>query len=119
MGRRAKNKQGDPVPIRDAKENSGRLSPKKLGKRKADGQADVDSKDSSRPVKKAKGTSTKVELRTKGKLNIPGKGVKVGHKSKVKTAVLGGSGTDSEGWEDVEDGVDLKPQAMYVAQILS
>jgi 25S rRNA (cytosine2870-C5)-methyltransferase len=113
MGRRAKNKQGDPVPIRDAKENAGRLSPKKLGKRKAE---DVDSKDSSRPVKKAKG---KAELRTKGKLNIPGKGVKVGHKSKVKPAVLGDAGTDSEGWEDVEDGVDLKSQAMYVAQILS
>jgi ribosomal RNA methyltransferase Nop2 len=119
MGRRAKNKQGDPVPIRDAKKNAGRLSPKKLGKRKADGRTDVDSKESSRPTKKAKGIDAKVELRTKSNPNIPGKGTKVGRKSKAKLSVLEGSGEDSEGWEDVEDGVDLKSQAMCVEKYCS
>ena len=50
MGRRAKNKQGDPAAFVEAQENTGRSSQKKLGKRKAD---DVDS-NSKRPTKKVK-----------------------------------------------------------------
>lgn len=111
MGRRAKNKQGDPAPIRDAKENAGRLSPKKLGKRKADAQTEVEAKESSRPAKKAKGVDSKVDGRAKGKLDRFGKRAKVGRKSKAK---LSGSEADDEGWEDVEDGVNLKSQAMCV-----
>ena len=55
MGRRAKNKQGDPAAFVEAQENTGRPSQKKLGKRKAD---DVDS-NSKRPAKKVKESDTR------------------------------------------------------------
>ena len=128
MGRRAKNKQGDPQPLeapqqekRDRKESS-----KKLGKRKAEApEEDVSSK---RPVKKLKEAEGK-----KGKTNAKEeKGKKVSFakdKSKDKKTKLAPvkdkkgkkkqesededelieDGGSSEGWEDVEEG-DLQAQ---------
>ena len=65
MGRRAKNKQGDPSPLIEVQESAGRPSQKKLGKRKAD-EVETGSK---RPAKKAKETEAEVydaRLRIKG-----------------------------------------------------
>ena len=86
MGRRARNKQPPPEPL----EPKVFLTSKKLGKRKANSD-----KGNSRPTKKIK------ELDGKAKQKSPLKG-------KKKTVGFPSDEDDNmEGWEDVEDTVDL------------
>ncbi|TFY76701.1 hypothetical protein EWM64_g7311, partial [Hericium alpestre] len=111
MGRRAKNKQGDPESIvpRDTKP-----SQKKLGKRKAEPAAD----ESKRPVKKAKDTAVasgkkavKEKLGGKKAEPVKTKGKSTGKQAESWDDVDVGEGASNEGWEDVDDEADLKAQA--------
>lgn len=135
MGHRAKNKQADPKPLRDPSDP--KYPKKKLGKRKAeDDGAGAPSKRPAKKIKEAmdavpapkKGRSTgkagpalvkkrtivqEVQTVTGGK----GKGASSA-KGKKKTVIVEeveediiGEDGDSEGWEDVDDGDDLKAQA--------
>ncbi|KAI0082735.1 NOL1/NOP2/sun family putative RNA met [Panus rudis PR-1116 ss-1] len=116
MGRRAKNKQGDPTPIDEPSAN-GRQSAKKLGKRKAEVE---DESSSRRPVKKAregdksKGKSVKPALvggkgaTKKSKVDAKSNGSKAKRKPVENDEVVDEG--SSEGWEDVEDD-DLKAQS--------
>ncbi|KAL7283507.1 hypothetical protein ACG7TL_002940 [Trametes sanguinea] len=117
MGRRAKNKQGDPSPIVDAQENGGRPSQKKLGKRKAD---DVETT-AKRPAKKPRESEGKAAKSpaAKGKEKGAAKGALKSKSDKPKQKQQKqarfededeGAGS-SEGWEDVEDDEDLQAQA--------
>lgn len=109
MGRRAKNKQGDPRPFEDAQEKGNRKeSSKKLGKRKAEApEEDVSSK---RPVKK---TKTKEEGKGKkvafAKEKTSDKKGKRKQESEDEDELVEDAGS-SEGWEDVEDKDDLQTQ---------
>ena len=85
MGRRARNKQPPPEPFEPKV-----LTSKKLGKRKAGSD-----KDNSRPSKKIK------ELDGKAKQKSPSKG------KKKAVEFPSDEDDDMEGWEDVEDTVDL------------
>ncbi|KAM5533269.1 hypothetical protein V8D89_013046 [Ganoderma adspersum] len=119
MGRRAKNKQGDPAAFAEVQENAGRPSQKKLGKRKAD---DVDSS-SKRPTKKVKESDarpgkppTSTTAKSKEKIVVKGevKAKADKPKSKKKQARFEDEGEgagSSEGWEDVEDNDNLQTQA--------
>ncbi|KAI0831454.1 NOL1/NOP2/sun family-domain-containing protein [Trametes gibbosa] len=115
MGRRAKNKQGDPSPLADARENAGRPSQKKLGKRKAD---DVEAP-SKRPAKKARESdikpaksasakpkpSEKVETKAKSEKPKPKKS------KQARFADQDEGAGSSEGWEDVEEDEDIQAHA--------
>lgn len=79
MGRRAKNKQSAPEPLRA----KGPPTPKKLGKRKAEPEADSELGTHPRPIKK---------LKDSGRANA--------HQN-INLAVS--SGGSSDGWEDLED----------------
>ncbi|TBU65681.1 NOL1/NOP2/sun family RNA met [Dichomitus squalens] len=117
MGRRAKNKQGDPSPLAEVKENAGRPSQKKLGKRKAD---DVDSANK-RPAKKVKEGEARTDkpskpTAAKGRATTAskneGKARPVKSKSKKPSFEDDAEGAGcSEGWEDVEDDGDLQQHA--------
>jgi ribosomal RNA methyltransferase Nop2 len=101
MGRRAKNKQSAPEPLQ-----SKSFPTKKLGKRKAEQDADADPKVHPRPVKKLK-DSRKVNTgsaarRIEGVTNPPKNGGR---------AVS--SLSSSDGWEDVEDD-SLDSQTEYI-----
>jgi ribosomal RNA methyltransferase Nop2 len=92
MGRRAKNKQSAPEPLHPRVYPT----PKKLGKRKAEHEADADLKTHPRPTKKLKDSSSQ-------KVNTQS-----GHKEKVTNALknddhAASPGGSSDGWEDVED----------------
>ncbi|KAI4527500.1 NOL1/NOP2/sun family putative RNA met [Schizophyllum commune Loenen D] len=103
MGRRAKNKQGPPAPLEDDSHST-----KKLGKRKAPADGDIESPKSAKKVKNAdgKGKSKPVQA---GKENSS----KKGKKSKAKAA---DSDDDAgSGWEDVEDD-DIKAKAKSLFQ---
>lgn len=122
MGRRAKHKQGDPVPFSDPSEKA-RPSAKKLGKRKAEDEGQKGS------VKKVKagvaaadgGKATKGKSRDKLEPGVKAK-AKEGEKKTAKAKrkkvededeeedVDMGAGESGDGWEDVEDGVDLKAE---------
>ena len=121
MGRRAKNKQGDPEPFAEVQEN--RPSQKKLGKRKAD-EVDAPAK---RPAKKARDIDGRPSKSVK---TVASKGKEKGvpkDTAKAKPAKAQaqkkqqvqfededeGAGS-SEGWEDVEDNEDIKVQAKCV-----
>lgn len=119
MGRRAKNKQGDPRPFEDAQEKGNRKeSSKKLGKRKAEApEEDVSSK---RPVKKTKtkeeGKGKKVAFakeKTSDKKTksapVKDKKGKRKQESEDEDELVEDAGS-SEGWEDVEDKDDLQTQ---------
>ncbi|KAF7967830.1 hypothetical protein HWV62_32953 [Athelia sp. TMB] len=93
MGRRSKNKQAAPLPLYDPTAEP-RPSTKKLGKRKADRDEDGPAS------KKVKGV---------GKEKSAGK-TKSGPAKKPKKKAAGSDGEGSDGWEDVEDEVDLKAQ---------
>ena len=123
MGRRAKNKQGDPAAFVEAQENTGRPSQKKLGKRKAD---DVDS-NSKRPAKKVKESDTRPgkppkSTIAKGKEKTVVKSEVRANPNKPKSKKKQDRFEDedeaagsSEGWEDVEDDDDdLHTQAKCV-----
>lgn len=123
MGRRAKNKQGDPAPIGD-REN--RPSQKKLGKRKADDVAEAPSK---RPAKKARESDAKPAkpslVKGKPKSEPKGEPKAKSDKPKAKTQKRAhfededeGAGS-SEGWEDVDSDGDLKAHAKYVSLSLA
>lgn len=86
MGRRARNKQPPPEPF----EPKVFLTSKKIGKRKADSD-----RGNSRPTKKIK------ELDGKAKQESPLKG------KKKTVEFLSDEDDDMEGWEGVEDTVDL------------
>ncbi|KAI0748264.1 NOL1/NOP2/sun family RNA met [Daedaleopsis nitida] len=116
MGRRAKNKQGDPAPLAQVQDNAGRPSQKKLGKRKAD---EVDS-GSKRPAKKVKEGDARPTKPVKAPVAKGKSALKSGTKSnkpapkKQKQARFDDEDEDegnSEGWEDVEDEDDLQAQA--------
>jgi 25S rRNA (cytosine2870-C5)-methyltransferase len=109
MGRRAKNKQAAPIPFSDSKDNGRHPSPKKLGKRKAEAE-DIET---SRPVKKIKETQSKRGIgksKTKITGEVKGKDGKTREKAKVSNTKVAGSDEASEGWEDVDDEIDLKAQ---------
>lgn len=113
MGRRAKNKQGDPAPIGD-REN--RPSQKKLGKRKAE-DVEVPSK---RPTKKARESDVKPVKPSLVKGKSKSEPKSKSDKPKAKTQKRAhfededeGAGS-SEGWEDVDSDGDLKAHAKYV-----
>lgn len=133
MGRRAKNKQGAPTPYVDEAEQ--KPSAKKLGKRKAEDEG-VGKGD----VKKAKKAATAVQTveksgksktakgKEKEKENVgvkatkkpkkdekkKGKGKQVVEEDEEELDVDMEAGGSSEGWEDVDDGVDLKAEARSV-----
>ncbi|KAH9857022.1 NOL1/NOP2/sun family RNA met [Lenzites betulinus] len=115
MGRRAKNKQGDPSPLGDARENAGRPSQKKLGKRKAD---DVEAP-SKRPAKKARESESKPVKSALAKPKAAAKGEAKAKSDKPKPTKSKqarfedqdeGAGS-SEGWEDVEEDEDIQAHA--------
>lgn len=107
MGRRAKNKQGDPKPLQE--DASNKPSQKKLGKRKADSSDRKDSV-SKRPAKKVKqddASPAKSILKKKSKNDISSKKHKSNGVSFVKTKrKLGqkpeGEDESDDGWEGVE-----------------
>ncbi|THH26948.1 hypothetical protein EUX98_g7250 [Antrodiella citrinella] len=116
MGRRAKTKQGDPAPFVDGPGPSA----KKLGKRKAEDEgpakASVSVKkqkaDGGKPVKgrstedvnvKAKKSKGAAETKKSASKSAKGKRKPVDEAEEMEDAA--GS---TEGWEDVDDGVDLK-----------
>ncbi len=121
MGRRAKNKQGDPRPIDQAYDKP---SQKKLGKRKAD---EVDS-GAKRPAKKVKENAVKplkapvaANGKTKSALKVAKPRADQPKPKKQKQARFEDEDEDedegagsSEGWEDVDDDGDLKAQAKCV-----
>lgn len=99
MGRRAKNKQSAPEPL-ELKVNLA----KKIGKRKADSESELEDNTTSRPSKKVKNSSGK--LKTKPVSSRKENEIsKKSHKPSLTEDV------SEDGWEDVEDDVDLKAQA--------
>lgn len=98
MGRRAKNKQGDPTPIRDPDITS----TKKPGKRKAEDDG------AKRSPKKIKAASGPLVNKGKGKENA--KPQNSNAKAKGKETIR----EESLGWEDIgdEDGI-LEAHAAY------
>lgn len=124
MGRRAKNKQGDPEPLTDVNGQAGRPSAKKLGKRKAEVEDGGRESASKRPTKKLKeSVSEKSEKGGQARKEINKKTKVAAIKKKQKESesesdsgeedevMEGGS---SEGWEDVENDFDVKAEAKYV-----
>ena len=123
MGRRAKNKQGDPEPFADANGAAARPSAKKLGKRKAEREDAV----SKRPVKKMKEEvqskegmekkgSTKKEVqmqksKTAARVKAPPKKRKQEESEDEEEDDDLEEGASSAGWEDVEDEYDVQAEA--------
>jgi 25S rRNA (cytosine2870-C5)-methyltransferase len=116
MGRRAKNKQPPPEPLVHISEN---VASSVKGKRKAD----LD--DSRRPAKKVKSAVTAGPAQSKGKEKALSKTKappKPDGKSKTKTQRRseeedveeeGAGGSGSDGWEDVDDDIDMGAEAQY------
>ncbi|KAF9567543.1 NOL1/NOP2/sun family RNA met [Agrocybe pediades] len=99
MGRRAKHKQAAPEALEPKEPYT---SKKQLGKRKAEADTQ-DEKSSPRPTKRAKDLSSK----GKGKeISSSSKAKPTKTKPKKNAKVVDDDG--SEGWEDVEDGEDLR-----------
>lgn len=123
MGRRAKNKQGDPTPLVDANAQGARPSAKKLGKRKADAEDDAREVVSKRPAKKMKEDVKKGEKKGTAKKQAPKKGAAPKASKKVEESEdeeldedeVMESGS-SEGWEDVED-ADIEAEAKCVYRL--
>ncbi|KAH7923510.1 NOL1/NOP2/sun family putative RNA met [Leucogyrophana mollusca] len=108
-GRRTKYKQAAPTPLPEVKDKADRPSTKKLGKRKADPDGDIEERSNTRPTKKVKenteqpAKSKKVVTfakppKTQGKSKTTDKGKK---SKKVEEP-------DSDGWEDASDMDDLE-----------
>ncbi|KAJ7582896.1 NOL1/NOP2/sun family RNA met [Mycena floridula] len=87
MGRRAKNKQGDPTPFEK--------SSHALGKRKA--EAPIESAALGRPTKKSKDSPAKEKVKHAKKSGEAEK------KSKTKKNKSGSGNDSADGWEDVKD----------------
>ena len=118
MGRRAKNKQPAPEPL-DAKV----WQPgKRTSKRKADGDADSKVTEAGRLVKKARKsesgtTAERLEAKVKVKKQ---KLVVAGGKGKPKkNADASDDKSSADGWEDLEDGIDLSTHRKYVHVLIS
>ena len=107
MGRRAKNKQSPPEPL-DAKPTP---SSKKLGKRKADSD-DLDGKQSQRPSKKVKDGQGNPKPKAKGISKLT-----KGPKKKGKSVSFDDQDS-GDGWEDVDDDVDLKTHVKFVVLVI-
>lgn len=96
MGRRAKNKQSPPEPL------ASNVNPlNKLGKRKAGNGPDVEG---NRPSKKIKDSNGKVKTKPMSSLKKKGSPKKPQNSSLTKDV-------SEDGWEDVQEDVDLKAQA--------
>lgn len=109
MGRRSKNKQGDPEPFAD-RQDSGPA--KKLGKRKPEHE------DGGRPVKKAKESAVPLKGKPVAKKTLSASRVAAPPKAKEgkgKSAVVEDDG--DLGWEDMEDDIDLKAASKYVGRV--
>lgn len=107
MGRRAKNKQGAPQPLEPFQQST-----TKPGKRKPDTESPIGA---SRPNKKLKDVSNKGKGPTLPKLKNAASNGKGKPQGKGHKILKEGSQSESEdGWEDVEDGTDLKAQARFV-----
>lgn len=110
MGRRAKNKQSAPEPL----EPKVWPTAKKLGKRKADTEADTDGKTSSRVIKKIKNSGGKISsTESKAALNTA-KG-KAGRKESKLVTLQDADGDSGDGWEDVEGDIDMKAQYVLLS----
>ena len=100
MGRRAKNKQGDPPPLVEVQANAApRPSAKKLGKRKADPEDHASTK---RPTKKTRESQGK-----KGGTKVSKNSTSDKPSGKRRKTVEDESAS-SDGWENVEDDTDLE-----------
>ncbi|EKM55378.1 uncharacterized protein PHACADRAFT_255965 [Phanerochaete carnosa HHB-10118-sp] len=121
MGRRAKNKQGNPEPFAEANGQAGRPSAKKLGKRKANAD-DAGGAASKRPTKKLKEQEAKLETqkghakkgnekkgRTVPKAPVKKKQEESEDEDEDEDEVM--ESGSSEGWENVDDGYDVKTEA--------
>ncbi|KAG5646680.1 hypothetical protein DXG03_002670 [Asterophora parasitica] len=97
MGRRSKNKQGAPEPL----EKKVWPTPKKLGKRKADSDSDLDDKPTARPAKKVKDSKSKAASK---RGNDKGKSTAKNGKAVAKPDSDNDSG---DGWEDVDGDIDM------------
>ena len=111
MGRRAKNKQGNPAPLAESQEKLGRPSAKKLGKRKADTEGDSTNK---RPTKRSRESDPRPPKRVQhakgGRESASGPTPSI--KAKRKPTIAEEADSDSgDGWEDVQDAEDVKTQA--------
>jgi ribosomal RNA methyltransferase Nop2 len=106
MGRRAKNKQGAPEPL----EPKVWTTPRKLGKRKADAEAEVDGKASARPTKKSKESNGKVKPKVKAKETGRDKSGPTRGKGTKVVEDESGAVDSVDGWENIEN-ADLKSQA--------
>lgn len=128
MGRRAKNKQGDPRPLPEFQEKGNRRdSSRKSGKRKAEApEEDALSKRPAKKLKEAEGK--KVTTKTKnvsfakeknsdnGNKSAPVKDKKGKRKQESEDEdedELVEDDGDSEGWEDVDED-EVKDQRKYV-----
>ncbi|KIK99308.1 hypothetical protein PAXRUDRAFT_822934 [Paxillus rubicundulus Ve08.2h10] len=103
-GRRAKYKQAPPAPLADL---NSRPSSKKLGKRKADIEADLEREEStiSRPAKRVKENKklAKEKEKTSTKPRKTGNSPEKGKNRKVVGVEHIESGGDSDEWEDASD----------------
>ncbi|SRR6266702_196976 len=114
MGRRAKNKQGDPESLREPKEH---ISPKKLGKRKANPGSDQ-----KRPTKKVKDPARPIQRPTRSESlqeNVKPRRTGKAEWSDDSSESWGGIEEDnrdegSEGWDDVQDEDAVPVQSRYV-----
>lgn len=112
MGRRSKNKQAAPIPYAEPGENPSRSSHKKLGKRKAEVEMDEGIRESNRPSKKARDNDSRLGSKANGISKLKGSFKSAQKDGKAKPTKPKTAGSDeSEGWEDVEDNIDLKAQA--------
>lgn len=115
MGRRAKNKQSDPAPFAEVQSNAApRPSAKKLGKRKAEVEDDPVAKRPSKKVKESQNRKTSSKVRGKDATKN-GKSNKAKEKSNIPT-IEDESGS-SEGWEDVDDDMDLEASKQCATSI--
>lgn len=129
MGRRAKNKQGDPRPLNEFQEKRDRRdSSKKLGKRKAETtEEDVTSKRPAKKLKETEGKKPTTKTKEGKKVAFAKTSDSVNKSALVKDKkgkrkqesedededVMVEDGGSSEGWEDVDED-DLKTQRKYV-----
>lgn len=118
MGRRAKNKQGNPEPLVEVNGQAGRPSAKKLGKRKAEFEDDAREALSKRPAKKIKesekskggkgGKGGKVQASATKKAAPKADKAVSGKKKREAVQEEDEEGGSGDGWEDVDEEEDLK-----------
>ena len=113
MGRRARNKQGDPAPLIEVPANAPqRPSAKKLGKRKADTEEDGFTKRPTKKSKEVKGGKGLTRVAKSTKSAEP-------QERRRKTVVVEDESASSDGWENVEDDAELEASKRCAAIPLS